>query len=209
MNLTILSEIIAFGVALTVHEFAHAFAASRLGDLTAKYQDRLSLNPLKHIDPFGTVILPLLLIFSHSPFFFGWAKPVPVNPYNLKGRYGMLWVSLAGPAANFLVAILIAILFRVAPDSFIASFSQQFVELFLIIALVNINIGIFNLIPVPPLDGSQILMDLLPPSMNHVKEFLQRWGFVLLMGVILLGSSFFAIVSFFVMNLLFGGLIFG
>ncbi|MBU2025589.1 MAG: site-2 protease family protein [Patescibacteria group bacterium] len=207
MDLTFLSQIIGFITALTVHEFSHAFIANRLGDPTAKYADRLSLNPLKHIDPFGTVLLPLILIISHAPFVFGWAKPVPVNPYNLKGKYGGTWVSLAGPAANFLIAIFIALVLRFLPDSITASWSNEFFRLFIFIASINVTFGLFNLIPVPPLDGSKILMDILPPSMNNVKEFLTRYGSILLMIFILFGGNLLFFGVMLIMSLLFNGIV--
>ena len=206
MDLAFLSRIIAFVIALTVHEFSHAFIANKLGDPTAKYAGRISLNPLRHVDMFGTVILPLVLLFSHSPFIFGWAKPVPVNPYNLKGKYGETWVSLAGPGSNFLVAIFIALLLRFMPDQILASWTAQFLQLLVIIAGTNVLIGVFNLIPVPPLDGSRILMDILPSSMNNVKEFLNRYGNILLIVFILLGGNILYFLVNFVLSILFAGM---
>lgn len=202
MNLTILSQIIGFLVALTVHEFSHAFAANRLGDPTAKYLGRLSLNPLKHIDWFGTVTLPLMLMLMRSPFVFGWAKPVPVNPYNLKGKYGESWVSLAGPAANFIVAALLVLVLKITPDYVIASWTKDFLKLIIYVIVINVTFGVFNLIPIPPLDGSKILIDILPASQNRVKEFLNRYGIMLLMLFILFGGSFLFLAIIFVLRLM-------
>lgn len=202
MNLSALSQIIAFLVALTVHEFSHALVANRLGDPTAKYSGRLTLNPLKHIDLLGTVLLPLILLISRSPFVFGWAKPVPVNAYNLRGKYGELWVSLAGPAANFLTAAAISFFLRLAPSQMIASWTTDFYNLFIFILWTNIIIGVFNLIPIPPLDGSKVLLSLLPPAYNNVRDFVNQYGIILLMVFILFGGRLLLIVAFSVLRLL-------
>lgn len=140
------------------HEYFHGWAAFQLGDPTAKYAGRLTLNPLKHIDPIGTVLMPLFLLFFFGGFI-GWAKPVPYNPYNLRDqKRGVSKIAIAGPGANFLIALIFGILLRFAP-----------LGGFLIIALtwivyVNIFLGLFNLIPIPPLDGSKLLMDFFPQS---------------------------------------------
>ncbi|MBD3238118.1 MAG: site-2 protease family protein [Candidatus Moranbacteria bacterium] len=189
--LSYLSLAIAFVVAFTIHEFAHALIANKLGDETAKHMGRMSLNPIKHVDPVGTLILPILLIVSGSPFVFGWAKPVPVNVYNLrqKGKYAHAWVSLAGPLSNFLVAILVSLFWRLSPEAFVASWSNNFINLLSVIMYINVIFGIFNLIPIPPLDGSHILMSLLPESQHKIKEFLNQYGWVLLMLIILFGAN--------------------
>jgi len=150
------------------HEFSHGWMAYQLGDPTAKNQGRLTLNPLKHIDPMGTVILPLFLLFFAGAFI-GWAKPVPYNPHNLKDqKWGSSKVALAGPGANFLIAILVAVIIRFVPVS-----QSLFMALSWII-YINIFLALFNLIPIPPLDGSKLLMDLFP---QKTKQFLQM-GFV-------------------------------
>lgn len=148
------------------HEFAHAFAAFRLGDSTAKDAGRLTLNPLKHIDLTGTVIVPLLLLFF-SGTFIGWAKPVPYNPYNLRDKkYGSLKVGIAGPAANFLIALILGIFLRIAFAGVfgVSAFSGVFLSALALIIYINIFLGLFNLIPIPPLDGSKALMDLFPKT---------------------------------------------
>ena len=150
------------------HEFSHGWMAYQLGDPTAKNQGRLTLNPLKHIDPMGTVILPLFLLFFAGAFI-GWAKPVPYNPHNLKDqKWGSSKVALAGPGANFLIAILVAVIIRFVPVS------QSLFMAFSWIIYINIFLALFNLIPIPPLDGSKLLMDLFP---QKTKQFLQM-GFV-------------------------------
>lgn len=134
-----------------VHEYAHAWAAFRQGDLTAKYAGRLTLNPLAHIDWWGTVLMPLMLLYFFRVFF-GYAKPVPINPYNFKNqRAGMIWVSVAGVGANFLIAIVLGLFVRFVPNFFLNN-------LFSFIVMVNIWLGLFNLLPFPPLDGSKLLM---------------------------------------------------
>jgi len=134
-----------------LHEYAHAWAAFRQGDLTAKYAGRLTLNPLAHLDPWGTVLMPLLLLIFLGVFF-GYAKPVPINPYNFKNqRQGMIWVSSAGVGANFLIALVFGLLVRFLPNLALG-------QLFSLIAMVNIWLGLFNLLPFPPLDGSKLLM---------------------------------------------------
>ncbi len=146
-----------------LHEIAHGYVADRLGDPTARLSGRLTLNPLKHIDPFLSVLLPAILIISGSPIIFGGAKPVPVDPYNLRdGRKDMALVSLAGPATNVILAIVAAILIHIlrfiplgTPGLFISLFLQ-------LVATYNIILAIFNLIPIPPLDGSKVFSLLLP-----------------------------------------------
>lgn len=141
-----------------IHEVAHGVAADKLGDPTARYAGRLTLNPIPHLDPFGSLLLPLILALSGSPIFFGWAKPVPYNPYNLKAspRWGEAIVAFAGPLSNFLIAIVAAITIR------LGVLSGEVAAVVFLVVLVNVMLGIFNLIPIPPLDGSKILSALLP-----------------------------------------------
>ena len=144
-----------------VHEVMHGYAADFLGDKTARYAGRLTLNPLPHIDPFGSVILPLLLTFSHSPIFFGYAKPVPYNPYNLRpGRFSEAIVAGAGPASNLVIAFIGALVIR---SGIVAGAG----DIVFLIVVVNVMLCFFNLIPVPPLDGSKVLEALLPRSMQY------------------------------------------
>ncbi|HXF43909.1 MAG TPA: site-2 protease family protein [Candidatus Paceibacterota bacterium] len=144
------------------HEYAHALTAYRLGDTTAKNAGRLTLNPLVHLDPVGTVLVPLLLLFT-SGIFIGWAKPVPYNPLNLRDkRYGSLKVGVAGPGANLLIALVLGIVLRLLPYFFSFSSAPLFAEALATIVYVNIFLGLFNLLPFPPLDGSKIFMDAFP-----------------------------------------------
>ncbi len=172
--LTIILSII---YALTIHEFAHAWAATALGDQTAKYAGRLSLNPLRHLDFFGT----LMLVFAG----FGWGKPVPVNVYNLRwSRWGEAVVSLAGPVSNFLSVIFFIILFSwigplLPPNNLLFIFLSSLI-------IVNAILGIFNLIPIPPLDGSKILFAFLPDRFNHLKQQLSVNGIWILLALLIL-----------------------
>ena len=189
MLITIFSLIVLlFSIAL--HEVAHGSMALRLGDSTAKYAGRLTLNPIKHIDLFGTIILPLLLIFLRSPFVIGWAKPVPVNPYNFRDqKWGSLKVSIAGPAANFLVALAFGLIIRFIP------LSENLFIFLSIIVFYNFLLGLFNLIPIPPLDGSHVLFSFLPERFNQFKLFLHQYGFFILIFFWLMGG----------LNLIFSG----
>lgn len=145
-----------------IHEVMHGYAADKLGDPTARYAGRLTLNPIPHLDPFGSVILPLILSLSGSPLFFGWAKPVPYNPYNLiKAPYwGEAIVAFAGPLSNFVLALVAALLIRVGV------FPLEFSSVLFTIVIVNVMLGFFNLIPIPPLDGSKILSAILPLNLR-------------------------------------------
>jgi len=163
MEMFDLAMIVALIFSVVLHEMAHGYAANWLGDPTARLQGRLSGNPLVHIDPLMSVILPGLLIFSGSPFLFGAAKPVPYNPYNFTNqKWGEAIVAAAGPAANVGIAIVFAILVRSAEA---LQLSQSFVELAIMIIVLNIFLALFNLVPIPPLDGSKILPKFLPYSL--------------------------------------------
>jgi len=161
------------------HEVAHGVVADWLGDPTARYSGRLTLNPIPHIDPFGSILLPAILYLIHSPFLFGAAKPVPVNYQNLRNfKRDMILVAFAGPFTNFMIALIAAVVYRFAPN--LGSSGQY---LFLEIIALNLVLCVFNLIPIPPLDGSKILASLLGfvdrNLMYWILEF-ERWGFVLI-----------------------------
>ena len=152
--------LLALILSIILHEVAHGFAANALGDPTARLQGRLSLNPFVHIDPLGSVIVPALLYLSHAGVLFGWAKPVPYNPYNLRNqRYGDALVAAAGPGTNFLLAVIFSVIIRFSAA---LALSPTFISLAAMIVYINILLACFNLIPLPPLDGSKILMAVLP-----------------------------------------------
>jgi len=176
----------AFLLALTCHEVAHGYVAKRLGDPTAEELGRLTLNPIKHISLFGTVLFPLMLYLAHFPVIFGWAKPVPVDPrYFRNPLKGMMWVGMAGPVANFILATIAAAFFRLlAPLTSGQSILLEFVLLFM---LVNLVLGFFNLIPIPPLDGSRIVTGLLPRNLAIEYLRIERFGFLILIGLLYLG----------------------
>ena len=156
---TILSLVVLI-LSVIAHEVAHGYAANSLGDPTARLAGRLTLNPLSHIDPMGSIILPALLIFTNSPILFGWAKPVPYNPYNLKNqRWGEMLVAIAGSATNVLLAIIFGLIVRFGG---VAGFDATALSLAATIAFVNLFLGLFNLIPFPPLDGFTALRGALP-----------------------------------------------
>ncbi len=144
-----------------IHEVMHGYAADKLGDPTARYAGRLTLNPIPHIDLFGSIVLPLLLVLSGSPIFFGYAKPVPYNPYNLKpGRFSEAMVAAAGPASNAVIAFIFAMLIRI-------NVFPSLIDFFFLIIVVNVMLCLFNLIPIPPIDGSKVLEAFLPRSWQH------------------------------------------
>lgn len=169
---------------VVIHEVSHGYAALALGDETAKHAGRLTLNPIKHLDPFGSLILPTLS-YLLGGFIFGWAKPVPYNPYNLRDqKKGPAYVALAGPVSNLVLAMFFGILIRIlVPLSTQASglFLANFITIASTIVLLNLILAVFNLVPVPPLDGSKILFAFLPYRWIEVQHFLERYGFMILL----------------------------
>lgn len=172
--------------AIIIHEVAHGLAALKLGDDTAERAGRLTLNPIVHLDPVGSVLVPLILFFTTSGnFLFGWAKPVPYNPFLLKNpRRDSALLAFAGPAANLSIALFFGIFIRVIFLFTLIPF-QIFIPYFEIIVLINIMLAIFNLMPIPPLDGSKILFYFFPSS--SVESFLNQYGILILFGFVFFG----------------------
>jgi Zn-dependent protease len=200
--LFLLVSFIGFFLALSVHEFAHALVAYQLGDRTAAQAGRLTLNPIAHIDVFGTIILPLLLILSNTGIVFGWAKPVPVNYYALKdARWGPAKVSIAGPMANLIFGIICLVLYVVV-FKFTALEQNNLLVMFLPnLAFINFILMVFNLIPVPPLDGAQVLFALLPHRYDQIKIVLQQYGMFILLLILFIGVGFVFTISSVIFNL--------
>ena len=177
-------QVVILFFSVILHEVAHGYAALKLGDPTAQYAGRLTLNPIKHMDPWGTVILPLFLILIRSPFLVGWAKPVPVNPRLLRDpKRGMMLVGAAGPLANISLILLSALALRNLPFSA----PPLLFDLFKFCCAINIILALFNLVPVPPLDGSKVVAGLLPPKMRDAYVGLERYGIFLIIGLLYLG----------------------
>jgi Zn-dependent protease len=180
MDVLIVLVILIFSA--IIHEVSHGLAAEKFGDDTARDAGRITLNPIPHIDPYGSILLPALLLFLHSPIIFGAAKPVPVNFDNLRPRkLGMAVVSLAGPLSNFLLAIICAFILRLGLSNDIAN------PILKQVILLNIVLGTFNLIPIPPLDGSKVIAAFLPDQLMYTILSWERFGFILVIVFLMLG----------------------
>lgn len=203
ITVTIFSLIILL-FSVVIHEVAHGSVAYSLGDPTAKYQGRLTLNPIKHLDMFGSIILPLLLLLAtagQGPVF-GWAKPVPINPYNFRDqKWGSLKVALAGPASNLALALVFGLVLRFLPQSLLFAPPGMFL---IIIVQINIMLAIFNLVPIPPLDGSHIFLELLPRQFDQFKRFVHQYGFYLLLAFIFFGMPIILPIIQFLFTLIIG-----
>ncbi len=173
-------------LAITLHEAAHGFAAWRLGDDTAKQLGRVSFNPLRHVDPFGTILLPAMLLVLRAPFLFGWAKPVPVAFHRLRRpRRDMVLVAAAGPAANLFLATASALLFYVLP-LLPSTFAEWLGQNLFNSILINLVLAVFNMLPLPPLDGGRVAVGLLPDVLARPLARLERFGLLIIIGVIFL-----------------------
>jgi len=196
---TMLFFIIVIIISAILHEYSHGWVAEQLGDPTARYAGRLTLNPLAHIDLFGSIILPLLFVLSGSGFLFAYAKPVPYNPYNLRNqKWGPGLVALAGPFSNLILAFIFGLAIRFFP-------LDMFSPFFSIVVQANVALAIFNLVPIPPLDGSKVLFSILPDSMQQFKITLERFGFFFLIMFILFFSPIIYPIIQAVYQLLVGG----
>ncbi|MFA6158703.1 MAG: site-2 protease family protein [Candidatus Paceibacterota bacterium] len=198
MDIQFIFSLIILLFSVIIHEVAHGYAALALGDRTAAYEGRLTLNPLKHIDPMGTIVFPLITLLIPGGIVFGWAKPVPYNPHNLRNkRWGETIVAAAGPLSNIALALIFGafIRFYIVPAGLV---DGPFSVLSQIIVLVNISLAIFNLVPIPPLDGSKVISGFLPYGFVAFRQKLERFGFVGVIVFLLVLWQFFApLIPFF------------
>ncbi|MFQ5834726.1 MAG: site-2 protease family protein [bacterium] len=202
--LVLFSSLIILLFSIILHECAHGLAAEYHGDPTARQMGRITLNPIPHLDPIGSVLLPGIMILMSLVGFrgmiFGWAKPVPINPYNLNDpKRDMMWIGLAGPATNFGIALLLALLFRLLTFPVLAFPPSLAVIILFYGVTINLLLAIFNLIPIPPLDGSRILTGLLPEEYSYRLSRIEPFGFIIL--IILLISGIFSFVFMLVLRL--------
>ena len=200
--------LIVIVISAIIHEYSHGWTADMLGDPTARYAGRLTLNPMVHVDLFGTFLMPLILflatVSTGHPFLFASAKPVPYNPYNLKNqKWGPVLVALAGPLSNLSLAFVFGLLVRFIPTS--SQFLTNMVGLFSIVVYANVLLAVFNLMPIPPLDGSKLLYAILPDSMWKVKQVLEQYGFFILIIFIFMFADILTPVISFVYDLFVGG----
>lgn len=188
-------------VSVVIHEISHGYTAELLGDPTPKLQGRLTLNPLKHLEVFGSLIVPI--ITSLGGFTFGWAKPVEYNPYNLKNRrWGELLIALAGPVSNIILALIFGVVARYAAG---AQLSESFIVICIFIVQINVILAVFNMVPLPPLDGSKVLFALIPQKYQNIRFFFEQYSLILtLLLVIFLWKFIYPVVPF-LMSLILGG----
>ena len=185
MQVNIFFQLFILIFSVMIHEISHGLMALSFGDKTAEYAGRLTLNPLKHIDMFGSIILPFLLFLTNAGFMIGWAKPVPYNVYNLRNRkIAEPLVAFAGPLSNFLVALIFGIMIRILFSAGVIN--SQLISIFGLVVIVNISLAVFNLLPIPPLDGSKILFSIIPIGNRFVfSSFAERYGLLLIIIVVM------------------------
>ena len=201
--ITLIFQLAILIMSVVIHEFAHGWMAFYLGDPTAKNYGRLTLNPIKHLDFFGSFMLPLFLVLIKSPFILGWAKPVPYNPRNLRDqKYGSAKVAVAGPVANILIALVFGLALRFLPEQILISTGIG--QIFGLIVFLNILLAVFNLIPIPPLDGSKLLFAFLPSSLDRVRIFLEQYGTFILLLFIFFGFQWIIPLVFSLFQLITG-----
>lgn len=196
----VIFQVVALVFSAIIHEYMHGWMADQLGDPTAKREGRLSMNPLVHIDPFGSILLPALMILTGTGFVFGWAKPVPYNPYNLSdAKYGGAKVALAGPLGNLITALFFGLVLRFVPLA-----NEMMVTMFAIIVQINLVLMVFNLVPIPPMDGSKVLMPFLPYSLQVKYAELERYGMILVLIFVMFGFNLILPIIDFLFGLIVG-----
>lgn len=202
MDIQFIFAIIVLIMSVVVHELSHGYAAYFMGDPTARLAGRLTLNPVKHLDPVGSLIVPTLA-YMIGGFIIGWAKPVPYNPYNLSDkRWGTAFVAVAGALSNLFIAIIFGLLIRFS--SALGIETESFINIASIIVFINIILAIFNLIPIPPLDGSKVLFSVLPYRLDFVREFLERYWLVFIFLLLFFFGMFIVHLVFLLFMLLTG-----
>lgn len=185
-------------MSIVIHEVSHGYAASYLGDQTARWEGRLTLNPLKHLDPVGSVIVPTIS-YMMGGFLFGWAKPVPYNPHNLRpGRWSEAIVAGAGPLSNISIALIFGLFLRIYPAN------PALLSIVSVIVFINILLALFNLMPIPPLDGSKLLFAIFPANMGTFRAFFERYGMILVLFFIFFVWQFIAPVASHIFRLITG-----
>ena len=204
MQIDVIFQILILIFSVIIHEISHGFVALCFGDKTAQYEGRLTLNPLKHLDWFGSVILPFFLYLTNAGFMIGWAKPVPYNPYNLRNRnIAEPLIALAGPVSNIFVASVFGLIIRGLLHS--GHSSSSLIIMFSFVVLINISLAVFNLIPIPPLDGSKILFAFLPTRAKFAfQNISDRYGLLIIFLVIILLPNFISPVIFSLFKLITG-----
>ncbi len=202
-SIAIIVQIFIILYSIILHEVAHGAVAERLGDDTAKHAGRLTLNPIPHIDPIGTILLPLITFFGAGAIF-GWARPVPYNPMRLRGRYGELKVALAGPFTNFAIAFFFGALIRFHSAAMF-QLSPFTIEFLVFGVSINVFLALFNLIPIPPLDGSKVLFLLIDKRNYALRAFLEQYGLILLIAFLFFGSAVLHPLAVFFTRALIGG----
>ncbi|HNW96401.1 MAG TPA: site-2 protease family protein [Candidatus Paceibacterota bacterium] len=193
-------------LSIMVHEISHGSVALALGDTTAKDMGRLTFNPIKHFDLWGTFLLPMLMLFAtQGRAFIGWAKPVPFNPYNLKNpRRDTGLIGLAGPVSNLVIACFFGGLIRLLPHFGIIDFGSSVISIFYLIVYLNLMLAIFNLIPVPPLDGSKILYAILPKAADKFIAVMERYGIFFLLIIVFWGAPYLSYAIDFLAKIIIG-----
>ncbi|PJE57617.1 MAG: site-2 protease family protein [Candidatus Portnoybacteria bacterium CG10_big_fil_rev_8_21_14_0_10_38_18] len=191
-------------MSVVIHEVSHGLMANHLGDPTAKYAGRLTLNPIKHLDLWGSFIIPLSLLIIGSPILFGYAKPVPYNPYNLKNKkWGPAIVATAGPGSNLIIALIFGLSLRFMAFGN-SVYMQNLVQIFAYIVLLNLLLAVFNLVPIPPLDGSKILFALLPYKYQQLSFQMERYGLILVLFFIFFLFRYITPVIFWLFKIIVG-----